>query len=274
MKKGSTDELEVTVKPAMTGRHVLDIRILDRVVVSKEFESKPVEVGGSKEDASFQKVRTLKRNFPKPKEPAPLGIQKPDMTFDQDMAHNDVYVSADGKVFKNISAEELKEFVPGRLQKYKGTFSIEGIRYPGRYYYAIKMNIKVKKPLDKSNIVYELAIARKSVIGKQLVVEGHKFAWSMIGSHHVDCDAICLHIAHDNHLLYHEVLLKNETGNTMDRVFGFLLDTEFGRWKVFDHKIEKKICVVESVDCSEFLYPVVAGYNPNSVEVTATFMDV
>lgn len=41
MKKGSTDELEVTVKPAMTGRHVLDIRILDRVVVSKEFESKP-----------------------------------------------------------------------------------------------------------------------------------------------------------------------------------------------------------------------------------------
>lgn len=41
MKKGSTDELEVTVKPAMTGRHVLDIRILDRVVVSKEFESTP-----------------------------------------------------------------------------------------------------------------------------------------------------------------------------------------------------------------------------------------
>lgn len=41
MKKGSTDEIEVTVKPAMTGRHALEIRILDRVVVSKEFESKP-----------------------------------------------------------------------------------------------------------------------------------------------------------------------------------------------------------------------------------------
>lgn len=41
MKKGSTDELEVTVKPAMAGRHALEIRILDRVVVSKEFESKP-----------------------------------------------------------------------------------------------------------------------------------------------------------------------------------------------------------------------------------------
>lgn len=41
MKKGSTDELEVTVKPTMTGRHSLEIRILDRVVVHKEFESKP-----------------------------------------------------------------------------------------------------------------------------------------------------------------------------------------------------------------------------------------
>lgn len=41
MTKGSTDELEVTVKPAMTGRHALEMRILDRVVVSKAFESKP-----------------------------------------------------------------------------------------------------------------------------------------------------------------------------------------------------------------------------------------
>lgn len=41
MKKGSTDELEVNVKPTMTGRHALEIRVLDRVVVYKEFESKP-----------------------------------------------------------------------------------------------------------------------------------------------------------------------------------------------------------------------------------------
>lgn len=40
-EKGNTDELEVTMKPAMTGRHALEIRILERVVVSKEFESKP-----------------------------------------------------------------------------------------------------------------------------------------------------------------------------------------------------------------------------------------
>lgn len=32
-------------------------------------------MGGSKHKASFQKVQTLKKNFPEPKEAAPLGIQ-------------------------------------------------------------------------------------------------------------------------------------------------------------------------------------------------------
>lgn len=33
--------MEVTWKSAMTGKHTLEIRVLDRVVVYKEIESKP-----------------------------------------------------------------------------------------------------------------------------------------------------------------------------------------------------------------------------------------
>lgn len=40
MKNGSIDELEVIVKLIMIGRYFLEIRIFDRVVVYKEFESK------------------------------------------------------------------------------------------------------------------------------------------------------------------------------------------------------------------------------------------
>lgn len=263
MKKGSTDELEVTVKPTMRGRHALLIRILDRLILRMDFESTPV-LG--------QSFANVDQNREIPVFHVP--IQKPDLLFDIRRAHRDVSVSLDGKIFNNSATYRQWYPLYSVLGKYKGTLCTTGLKYPGRYYYAIKVDIKVKKPLDKSNLVFELGIARMSAIGNNLVVEGSKFAWSMIGAHHVDCDAICLHIAHNNHLLYHEVLTKNETGSTMERVFGFLLDTEFGQWKVFDHKIEKEICVVESVDCSEFLYPVVAGYNPNSVEVTATFMDV
>lgn len=196
------------------------------------------------------------------------------MLFDIKRAHRDVSVSLDGKIFNN-SATYRQWYPPySVLGKYKGTLCTTGLKYPGRYYYAIKVDIKVKKPLDKSNLVFELGIARESAIGNNFVVEGSKFAWSVIGAHHVDCNAICLHIVHNNQLLYHEVLTKNETGSTMERVFGFLLDTKSRQWKVFDHMIEKEMCVARSVDCSENLYPVVAGYNPNSVEVTATFMDV
>lgn len=39
MKEGSTDELEVTVKPIMKGRHALEIRIHDKVVFRKEVET-------------------------------------------------------------------------------------------------------------------------------------------------------------------------------------------------------------------------------------------
>lgn len=41
MKKGSTDELKVIVKPTMTGRHALLIRILDRLILQMDFESTP-----------------------------------------------------------------------------------------------------------------------------------------------------------------------------------------------------------------------------------------
>lgn len=90
------------------------------------------------------------------------------------------------------------------------------------------MEIKVKKFLDKSNFVYELGIVRKFVIGKNLVVEGEKFVWLMIGVYYVDCDFICLYIVYNNYLFYYEVLIKNEIGSIMERVFGFFLDIEFG----------------------------------------------
>ncbi|XP_061185957.1 tripartite motif-containing protein 2-like [Saccostrea echinata] len=275
MKHGSKDEMEVTIKPAISGRHVLEIKVLDRVVVRKEFECKPAVVrSASKKEPPPRKETTPKKD--PPINPKPPGIQKPDLTFDKNKAHRDVSISPDGKIFKNLSSGEQTELVPNnsRLQKYKGAICSSGLQYPGRFKYAIKIGIHVKKPLDKSNLVFELGIARKSVIGKSLVVEGEKYAWSMIGAHHVDCDAICLHIAHNNHLLYHEVLTSNAAGSSMERTFGFLLDTEFGQWKVFDKKLEKEICVVEAVDCSELLYPVVAGYNPSSVEVTATIVHV
>lgn len=146
------------------------------------------------------------------------------MIFDCDKVYKDVFIFVDGKVFMNI----FDVLSSSCLYKYKGIFCLKGICYFGRYYYVIKLDIKVIKFLDKSNFVYELGIVRKFVIGKNLVVEGEKFVWLMIGVYYVDCDVICLYIVYNNYLFYYEVLIKNEIGSIMERVFGFFLDIEFG----------------------------------------------
>lgn len=53
---------------------------------------------------------------------------------------------------------------------YKGILCIIGLKYFGRYYYVIKVDIKVKKFLDKRNFVFEFGIVREFVIGRNLVV--------------------------------------------------------------------------------------------------------
>ena len=102
----------------------------------------------------------------------------PDLTFDATHAHKDVSISADGKTFRNWTADDAPEPVPlnSRLQKYKGAISSRGLQHPGRFLYDMNVEFKVKKPLDKSNLVFEIGIARKSAIGTKLVVSGEKHA--------------------------------------------------------------------------------------------------
>lgn len=87
-------------------------------------------------------------------------IIEPDLIFDKNKAHRDVSVSLNGKMFNNFPTVTFKNVYDlndySRLLKYKGALCTTGLKYPGRYYYAIKVDIKIKKPLDKSNLVFEL----------------------------------------------------------------------------------------------------------------------
>ena len=198
----------------------------------------------------------------------------PDLTFDATHAHKDVSISADGKTFRNWTADDAPEPVPlnSRLQKYKGAISSRGLQHPGRFLYDMNVEFKVKKPLDKSNLVFEIGIARKSAIGTKLVVSGEKHAWSMIAAHHTDCDAICLHIANGSHILFHTKLADNKAGSSLKKNFSFTLDTNYARWKIQDGTAGSQLCVIDGVDSSEPLFPVVAGYNPKNVEVAVTLV--
>lgn len=190
-----------------------------------------------------------------------------DFLFDRARAHKDVTISPDGKTFLNSTAD-VESSGPHALQKYKGVMSSVGLQAPGKHYYELNVRYKIRRPLEKHNMVFEIGLARENVIDNRHHVEGQNFAWSLIGAHHQDCDRICLHIANNNQCLFHDTLSLNEDGATMSRSFGFMVDTEKKEWKIFNSTIGEQICIIDAVDGSEPLFPVFAGYNPFQVEVT------
>ncbi|XP_052094939.1 tripartite motif-containing protein 45-like [Mytilus californianus] len=252
--QNGSEEFRVTFVPFYAGSYKLDVSILDKPLGEHEFQVQPRDKPqGSNIDASQLD-----------------GATRPDFTLERKKAHRDVTVTPDGKTFVNSPSGTLMESTKDRLHKFKGTYGNTLFTSPGKFYYEVNIRYKIRSQLEKSNLVFELGLARRNEMDKKHVVDGQPHAWSMICSQHVDCDAICLHIARGGKCLFHETLSKNAIGCTMDKTFGFLLDATSGVWRIFDASKNKSICQMDDVDCSEPLVPVVSGYNPNQVEVTMT----
>ncbi|CAC5418679.1 unnamed protein product [Mytilus coruscus] len=252
--QNGSEEFRVTFVPFYAGSYKLDVSILDKPLGEHEFQVQPRDKPqGSNIDASQLD-----------------GATRPDFTLERKKAHRDVTVTPDGKTFVNSPSGTLMESIKDRLHKFKGTYGNTVFTSPGKFYYEVNIRYKIRSQLEKSNLVFELGLARRNEMDKKHVVDGQPHAWSMICSQHVDCDAICLHIARGGKCLFHETLSKNAIGCTMDKTFGFLLDATSGVWRIFDASKNKSICQMDDVDCSEPLVPVVSGYNPNQVEVTMT----
>ncbi|XP_069111397.1 E3 ubiquitin-protein ligase TRIM45-like isoform X2 [Argopecten irradians] len=248
---GTDEKFRVSYIPFESGSHVLEIRVADRPIGTYSFQV----IANTDVSVSNVPIAILQK------------AKRPEFSFDRARAHKDVTVSPDGKTFLN-AASPTEHSGPNALQKYKGAISTVPIQAPGSHYYELNVRYKIRRPLEKCNLVFEIGLARGGVVDNRHHVEGQNFAWSLIGAHHNDCDKICLHIAHGSQCIFHDSLSKNEAGATMTRNFGFMVDTDKQEWKIFDSTKGEQICVIDAVDGSEPLYPVVAGYNPFQVEVT------
>ena len=252
-----SDEFRITFVPFQPGNYKLEISILNKNLGEHQFQIFPKEKPKSSGIDSSQLD----------------GAKKTTFSLERRRAHRDVTVTPDGKTFINTPSGTLTESVKDRLRKFKGTYGIRPFETPGVYFYEVNVRYKVKNQLEKSNLVFELGIAHKSEIDQKVVVDGQPHAWSMVCSQHVDCDALCLHVARHGKCLYHETLSKNTIGCTMEKTFGFLLDAPNRLLKIFDSTKNKMVVKIEDVEFSDELVPVMSGYNPNQVEVTMTIVD-
>lgn len=158
-----------------------------------------------------------------------------------------------------------------RHTRYKGARGTHGFTQPGVYFYEVHLSLKVVAPLQLNNIVLEIGIARKSDIDKKKYIEGQQYAYSMLAAHHPACDAACFHLIRNRKVLLHKILMKNQIDEECRLVLGFLLNTDTGTWEIYDIEEDARLCVVRDVNCDEPLFPVISGYNPSEVQVTATF---
>lgn len=131
--------------------------------------------------------------------------------------------------------------------------------------------MKVVAPLQLNNIVLEIGIARKSAIDKKKYIEGQQYAYSMLVAHHPACDAACAHVVRNRKVLLHKSLMKNKVDEECRLVLGFLLNTDAGTWEIYDIEEDVRLCVALDVNCEEPLFPIISGFNPSQVHVTATF---
>ena len=129
-------------------------------------------------------------------------------------------------------------------------------------------------PLQQNNIAFEIGIARKSSIDNKTYIEGQPYAWSMIGAHHPACESVCIHVVRDRKVLLHKLLVKNQVDEQCRISLGFLLDTDYEKWEIYNSEEgkKKKLCVAQDVNYVEPLFPVVSGYNSLQIQVAATFV--
>ncbi|XP_063416328.1 nuclear factor 7, ovary-like [Mytilus trossulus] len=196
------------------------------------------------------------------------------VSLDKETAHREVSVSKDGTTFVNrrpsIGQTSLS-FNPNRHKCYKGARGTHGFKKPGIYFYEVILSLKVVAPMQLNSIVLEIGIARKSAIDNNKYIDGQQYAYSMIVAHHQVCDAACVHVVRDRKVNLHIPLVKNQVDGECRLVFGFLLNTDVSTWEIYNMEEDVCICVVRDVNCHEPLFPVISGYNPSQVQVTATF---
>lgn len=134
------------------------------------------------------------------------------------------------------------------------------------------MDLKIATPLQENNIAFEIGIARKSSIDEKKYIEGQPYSYSIVGAHHPACEAVCVHVVADKKVLLHKTLVKNKVDEECRIVLGFLLNTDIGTWEIYNIEDGENLCIVHNVNCEQPLFPVVSGYNPLQIQVTAKFV--
>ncbi|XP_061185702.1 E3 ubiquitin-protein ligase TRIM45-like [Saccostrea echinata] len=247
--------LVVSYVPFTSGKFELVVEVMRKDVSRLVFDVAPDESHPRHCEAGFNSI--MNRD-----------ACRPNFTFDDVRAHSDVMVTDKGQIFQNFSSI-LRTAPPPSTQfkRFKGTCGSMPFQKDDVYFYEIDVCFWLRKILDDTDLVFEIGLALESSIDNKHHVEGQPYCWSLIGSHHAHCNAVCITVAHEGRSVFHQKISDNTVDSVFHKAFGFLVDMRKGLWQIFDSN--QMLCSLE-IDTENILLPVFAGYNPSKVVLNLT----
>ncbi|XP_060583449.1 uncharacterized protein LOC132739698 isoform X2 [Ruditapes philippinarum] len=190
----------------------------------------------------------------------------PDFMFDATTCHPQNMVTSDSRTLKNIRGRTAH--IGTALKNYRGAIGTRPFSKVGRFYFEVVVYFFIKRQL-RNDLIFEVAIARKSEIDKNYTVDGSPYAWTVCARRCPLCRTVCLMTFHNGVRLYHLPLTENSPpGTTLRTTIGFLVDMKQKQWFIVDAKNRRLFYRFKSIDTSKPLWPVFGAYSTEYVSVS------
>lgn len=191
-----------------------------------------------------------------------------DFTFDASTCHQQNMVTSDAKTLKNIRGRTNNTGTA--LKNYRGVIGNRAFSKNGRFYFEVVVYFFIKRQL-RNDLIFEVAITRKSEIDKNYTVDGSPHAWTVCARRCPLCRTVCLMTFHNGVRLYHLPLTENSPpGTTLRTTIGFLVDIPQQQWYIVDAKNRRLFYRFKAIDTSKPLWPVFGAYSTEYVSVSLT----
>lgn len=186
--------------------------------------------------------------------------------FDATTCHPQDMVTADSRTLKNVRGRTAN--IGTALKNYRGVIGTRPFSKAGRFYFEVVVYFFIKRQL-RNDLIFEVAIARKSEIDKNYTVDGSPYAWTVCARRCPLCRTVCLMTFHNGVRLYHLPLTENSPpGTTLRTTIGFLIDMKQKQWFIVDAKNRRLFYRFKGIDTTKPLWPVFGAYSTEYVSVS------
>ncbi|XP_033760052.1 uncharacterized protein LOC117342150 isoform X2 [Pecten maximus] len=132
-------------------------------------------------------------------------------------------------------------------------------------YFETEIYYRIKRDFSSTNLVFEVAFATETAIGKSNFVGLQMGAWSVNAYKSPTSPIVTLQVRSKGSVMHDEKISDSTAGTEKYLVLGFFINRVDRTIAVFDINMNRKVFTLTDVDGDQDLWPVFGVYNPYEV---------